>query len=91
MMQAGPSCRERRGEEGRITKNRSKDVLRAHGVRYSAIVKHLKQLLSAGVVAFVGFAIMAPMIASAQSNPAAPKKCQWDKKTGKMICQRASR
>jgi hypothetical protein len=48
-------------------------------------VKHLKQLILASVVTFVGLAVLAPTIASA-----ADKKCHWDKKTGRMICQRPS-
>ncbi|WP_213956786.1 MULTISPECIES: hypothetical protein [unclassified Variovorax] len=49
-------------------------------------MKHLKQLVLVGVVAAFGLAVLAPTSAFA-----AAKKCHWDKKTGRMVCQRPAR
>ena len=47
-------------------------------------MKYLQQLIVASVIACVGLAFTAPTTAVAAS-----KKCHWDKKKGRMICQRA--
>ena len=65
-------------------------------------MEHLKQLILSGAVAVLALAVLAPAASAADAGPAvddskpAPpaatsKKCHWDKKTGRMICQRPSR
>jgi hypothetical protein len=43
----------------------------------------LKRLFISGVIVIAGLSILAPTTALAN-----PRKCHWDKTTGKLVCKR---
>jgi hypothetical protein len=48
-------------------------------------MKHFKQLLLIGALAFVGVASAAE---PAKPAPKSNRACQWDRQTGRMVCHR---